>query len=79
MDYTPLYVGTTAMFVFCAVLFYALLKISNVRRYMEKRDAIYAARFIELETLVKTNMSSILEVLKLNYEKNLKVDKRKSS
>jgi len=79
MDYTPLYIGTGAMLVFSSVLIFTILKITNIHVYIKERDEHILNKVNSLEKIINKDIKDILEILKSNYEKNLKLDKRKST
>lgn len=77
IDYTPLYVGTMAMLIFCGVLLYSIYKIFKFKRYAQELELIHTQRYDSLELLIKTDIKTILNILKNHYEKDINVAKEK--
>ena len=64
MDYTFLYLGTFSMLSFCAILLYAIMKVTNTRKFMETRDRVYMEKFNGIEKLLTEDIKTILIILK---------------
>lgn len=64
MDNMGLYLGTFIMLFFAGTLIASVIKITNLKRFMEKRDQHYMQRLSKIENLITTDLRSILELLR---------------
>jgi len=59
-----LYISTTVL-ILCAIAFiFGVVKISNIKVFVHKRDLAYMKRFEALEQIIKGDIKTILEILK---------------
>lgn len=59
-----LYISTIAMLLFSIILIIGVMKISQIKSYIYRRDIIYMKRFDALEQMIKGDIRAILEILK---------------
>lgn len=59
-----LYISTGIMLLCALAIIIGVVKLSNIRVFMHKRDLLYAKRFEDLEQIIKGDIKTILEILK---------------
>lgn len=76
MDYTPLYISTFALVMFCIILLYTVHKIIKLKIYVQEIEILHTQRYNKLEQLIKTDVTDILNILKNQYDQNINLDKK---
>ena len=66
MEYIGLYIGTSAMFLFSAILVYSIVKVTNIKKFMMERDEHYMSRLTKIEGIITKDLKDILKLLKNN-------------
>lgn len=66
MEYIGLYIGTSAMLLFSAILVYSIVKVTNIKKFMMERDEHYMSRLTKIEGIITKDLKDILKLLKNN-------------
>lgn len=63
-EYFTMYLGTFILIFTALVVIWAAVAISNFKRFAQERDLAYAKRLEGIESVIKRDLKSILEILK---------------